>query len=189
MKPEPGRAERFIFRIARLSQAQPPGGSPWFPGTAAWIGPTALSAISLADAARRDQHPELISCVEQARQYLLATRCDDHGWNHGGSKFRSQNAESYPEMTGLALLALQGVSASELDRSLQRAEAFLAAPGSSEALSWLQLGLMRHGRNVPTPVPRLPCRTTRDVGSPLARFGSNQQLQQVSCRLTMPSPP
>ena len=163
IKPEPGPASRFVLGIARLPQQQPPGGSPWFPATAAWIGPTALSAISLSAAAHRDDDPKLLPAVQKAKQYLLATRCNDHGWNHGGSKFRSQNAESYPEMTGLALLALDGVPASELNRSLDRAEAFLPAPGSSEALSWLQLGLVRHGRNASNAATGFPCRTTREV--------------------------
>lgn len=163
IKLEPGPALRFVLGIARLRQQQPAGGSSWFPGTAAWIGPTALSAISLSAAARSDDDPRLLPAVQRAKQYLLATRCEDHGWNHGGSKFRSQNAASYPEMTGLALLALDGVPASELNRSLERAEAFLAAPGSSEALSWLQLGLLRHGRNASEAVTGFPSRTTRDV--------------------------
>lgn len=163
LKPEPSPLERFIFRAARLTEPQAPGGSPWFPGTAAWIGPTAFSAIALTAAARRDHDPKLLFAARQAKHYLLATRCEDHGWNHGGSKYRSQNAESYPEMTGLALLALDGVPSSELTRSLARAEAFLAAPGSSEALSWLELGLLRHGQTVADSGVHFPCRTTRDV--------------------------
>jgi hypothetical protein len=161
IKSEPGPTSRFVLDVARLVQQQPAGGSPWFPGTAAWVAPTALSAISLSAAARRTQDSTLLEYVEKGKQYLLATRCYDHGWNHGGSKFRSQNAESYPEITGLALLALKDVPAAELKRSLDRAEAFLAAPGSSEALSWLELGLWRHGRVVPTTPTSFPIRAIR----------------------------
>jgi len=44
-----------------------------------------------------------------------------NGWNHGGSSFRSENATSYPETTGLALLALSDVP----DPAFHLAEAFL----------------------------------------------------------------
>ncbi len=163
IKPEPGSLERFLFRMTRLSPQQPSGGSPWFSGTAAWIGPTVMSVLALNEAARYDENARLRSSVKNGKEYILSTRCSDGGWNHGGSRFRSETAESYPEMTGMALVALDGIPASELSASIERAQAYLISPGSLEGLSWLQMGLLRYDGNVLKRKANLPCRNTRDI--------------------------
>jgi len=166
IKPELGPVERLVFRLRGMPlPIRPSGGSPWFPGTAAWIGPTAMSLLALSDAAGKDSGRQLQSHIADGNQYLLSQRCRDGGWNHGGSKYRSENANSYPEMTGMALLALDGVPPSDLNVSLKLAVNFLRSPGSMEALCWLQLGLARHGIDTDTPRARtdFECRTTRDI--------------------------
>jgi hypothetical protein len=164
IRPELTPIERFAFRLRGLPRAEETsGGSPWFPGTAAWIGPTVTSVLALSDGARRNGDEQLRSRAIGGKQYILSRRCHDGGWNHGGTSFRSQNAESYPEMTGMALLALHGIPASDLSVSIQRAEGFLSYPGSIEGLCWLQLGLMQHGRDRLHINTNLHCRTTRDI--------------------------
>ena len=160
--------EQALFRVLRLTPARTPGGSSWYPGTAAWVAPTVTSILALSAAAETTpaQDPERESFHTLARrgqQFLLSRRCIDAGWNHGGSFVRSENAESYPEMTGMALLALPSEPTSDLDRSVTLAETAVSRARSAEALSWLQLGLARHGREVNEPTPELPCRTVRDV--------------------------
>ncbi len=163
IKPEPGSIEQFIFRMTGLSPQQQSGGSPWFSGTAAWIGPTVMTVLALSEAGRYNNDGRLRSYVKRGRGYVLSTRCPDGGWNHGGSRFRSETAESYPEMTGMALVALQGIPASQLGPSIERANAYLTSPGSIEALSWLQMGLLRYDGTVLKRKTKLPCRTTRDI--------------------------
>jgi squalene cyclase len=160
--------ERLVLRLLGASPPKAPGGSPWFPGTAAWIAPTAMSAVALArvacaSSASSSEYQQLKSAIRRAQRYLLSRTCRDGGWNHGGSSFRSEEAESYPEMTGIALLALQDVAPGELQGPLARAEAFLSHSQPAEALSWLQLALMRHGRSVPVPRKRVVCRNNRDI--------------------------
>ena len=160
--------ERIALRLLGASPPKAPGGSPWFPGTAAWVAPTAMSVLALTRAARAappnsPQSEQLESAVRRAQKYLLSRTCRDGGWNHGGSSFRSEDAESYPEMTGIALLALQDVPHAELARPLARAEAFLSRPQPAEALSWLQLALMRHGRSMPSASAPVVCRNNRDI--------------------------
>jgi hypothetical protein len=164
IRPELTGLERLISRMRGLPRVEETsGGSPWFPGTAAWIGPTVISIVALSQAVRRKHDEKLTTHVNRGKQYILSRRCKDGGWNHGGTSFRSQSAESYSEMTGMALLALQGTTASELSVSITRAENFLSSPGSIEGLSWLQMGLMAHGRDRLTIRTDLPCRTTRDT--------------------------
>lgn len=157
--------ERIALRLLGAAPPKAPGGSPWFPNTAAWIGPTVMSVLALtrAGSQRNPDYKRLSSAIRLAQQYILSRACKDGGWNHGGSAFRSEDAESYPEMTGMALLALQNISPAELRKPLERAEAFLARPQTAEALSWLQLAMIRHGAPVDLSAARPVCRNNRDV--------------------------
>jgi Prenyltransferase and squalene oxidase repeat len=180
IRPEPTGFARFVSLLRGSPRVEDNGGgSPWFPGTAAWIGPTVISVLALSEALRRNSDEKLRRTIGRNQQYILFTRCQDGGWNHGGSKFRSQNAESYPEMTGMALLAFQSPPASDLSASIRCAENFLSCPASSEGLSWLQLGLIRHGRDRLNITTDLPCRTTRDTSLRLLALAAHSRSNKL----------
>lgn len=139
-------------------------GWPWYPGSAAWVTPTALAILALERARQAGfQQAEIGHRIEQGRRYLLSRVCGDGGWNHGASRALGYESGSYPETTGLALVALRGSAAPGLERSLDAAEQQLGSCRSSEGQSWLQMGLLAHGRR---PASRLsqpaPCRNLRD---------------------------
>ena len=58
-----------------------------------------------------------------------------------------ERPNSYPETTGIALLALAGTSPSEIDPSIRCGEQHARDPRSSEGDYWLRLGLSAQGRN------------------------------------------
>lgn len=124
----------------------PPGGASWFPGTAAWVAPTAMRVFALARAAALTGDPSAHHAVERARNFLLTRRLADGGWNHGGWYGASEPVTSYPETTGIALLALRGLPPHALQPSIDLAEANIARPGSLEAWAWLNMSLIVHGR-------------------------------------------
>ncbi|MEQ1946838.1 MAG: prenyltransferase/squalene oxidase repeat-containing protein [Bryobacteraceae bacterium] len=131
-------------------------GWPWYPGAAAWVTPTALSVLALerianAGGASADAAGSVLARIEQGRSFLLARRCRDGGWNHGSTRALGYDSDSYPETTGTALLALHGIANPDVDRAIQRAEQHLASCQSSEAASWLTLGLLAHGRKPARP--------------------------------------
>ncbi len=120
IKPDLGPIGKLEFRLGRLPDVEATaGGSPWFPGTAAWVAPTCMTILALSAAARLGNRPILKNEITRGQQYLLSRRCFDGGWNHGGTQYRSERAESYPETTGMALVALQGLPSAELARSLR----------------------------------------------------------------------
>jgi hypothetical protein len=128
----------------------------WYPGTAAWIGPTAISVLALQKLEKsggRIDSSNLKKRIDQGRGFLLARRCRDGGWNHGSTRALGYDSDSYPETTGLALLALHGEKGAEVAQGLARGEQHLAKCQSSEAASWLRLGLRAHGRTVPASPP------------------------------------
>jgi len=137
----------------------------WFPNTAGWLTPTALAMLALR---RWRSNPELSAAVERrlanGEAYLWSRLCRDGGWNHGSSKALGYEADSYPETTGQALLALQGTRDRRLEQPLAAAERHLARCRSAEGIAWLQLGLLAHGRSIASiPAPSPPLRTIPEI--------------------------
>jgi hypothetical protein len=147
-----GRESGWVYRLrlwmlgAKSEVEMQFDGWPWYPGAAAWLGPTALSILALKKFNRQGNGVDVKNRVAEGRAYLLARRCRDGGWNHGSTKALGYDSDSYPETTGLALLALAGVEGAEISQGVARGEQHLAGCRSSEAASWLRLGLMAHGR-------------------------------------------
>jgi hypothetical protein len=128
-------------------------GWPWYPGTAAWMAPTALSVLALQKV-RREQGAaagkEVDRRIADGRAFLLARRCRDGGWNHGSTRALGYDSDSYPETTGLGLLAVHGADPADLARAIARGQQHLAESRSSEASSWLRLGLLAQGHKANT---------------------------------------
>ena len=152
-----GRESGWVFRLrAWMLGASPEDsfafdGWPWFPGAAAWVIPTAISILALEKLGREGGWSELGGRVAQGRAFLLARRCKDGGWNHGSTKALGYDSDSYPETTGIALLALHGSDTLEISRAVTRGEQHLAMCQSREAADWLRLGLLAHGRKAAAP--------------------------------------
>jgi len=164
-----GRESGFLFQLrlrllgAQVDPAQAFDGWPWFPGAAAWVAPTAVSILALEKLRRRAQaanpdpnlNKDLEQRLQQGRAYLLARRCKDGGWNHGSTRALGYDSDSYPETTGLALLALHGAAAgsdpAQLAGALESARRHLANCDSLEAASWLTLALAAHGDKLSAP--------------------------------------
>ena len=146
-----GAETSFWARVARFAmgtQTSATGhtGWPWFPGAAAWVTPTSLAILALLKQQRGRYAPAIDARVKDARSFLLSRRCPDQGWNHGGLFRAGETPSSYPETTGIALLALAGTDNSEIQASIECGEKHALAPRSSEGDSWLRLGLSVHGR-------------------------------------------
>jgi hypothetical protein len=149
-----GMATSIWTRLARLAMGTNTSatdhiGWPWFPGAASWVIPTSLAICALARHRKGPNGHEIAIRLEEARRFLLSRQCPDHGWNHGGLFQAGEVPLSYPETTGIALLAIAATGgAAAIDASLQCAERHAANPLSSEGAVWLRLGLMAHGRSV-----------------------------------------
>ncbi len=160
-----GEEAGLVYRLrrwmlgGRSEYAEVHPGWPWFPGTAAWTTPTALSMLALKKIGHPDEAVRLR--IEEGRAFLLSRMCQDGGWNHGSSKALGFQSNSYPETTGLALLALRGVEPALLARSISRARAHFSNCRSAEGVAWLQLGLLAHGESLARPA--VPQRTFADT--------------------------
>jgi hypothetical protein len=154
---------RFQSWLNGTSIAEANAGWPWLPGTAAWATPTAISTLALVKQNRRRPDPVLQSRIQSARRFLLEHRCPDGGWNHGSVRVLGVDAPSYPETTGTALLAVAGMAAGSIAPSIRCAEAWWKDCPSSEAASWLMLGLRAAGRAKDASPESLKPRTIPDA--------------------------
>jgi Squalene-hopene cyclase C-terminal domain len=145
---ESGLVYRLRLRLLGLGAdpTQRFDGWPWYPDTAAWVVPTALTLLALERFNRSANDSQVQERIGEGRSFLLARRCRDGGWNHGSTHALGYDSDSYPETTGLALLALHDATPSELGGALDLAERHLRESQSLEATSWLTLGLLAHGR-------------------------------------------
>lgn len=122
------------------------GGAPWVTGTSAWVIPTCVTALALRRALRFMPDLGYRHRLDAAREFLIARRLPDGGWNHGGFFARNEQVTSYPETTGLALLALRELPDDIMDSTLRKAESLAFETHSADAHAWLHLGLAAQGR-------------------------------------------
>jgi hypothetical protein len=173
-----GRESSPIYRLRQwLLGVNPPAdqsfhGWPWFPGTAAWVGPTAFGILALEQEQRRRPTLAIAERIELARRFLLARMCREGGWNHGSARALGYDARPYPETTGMALLALHGIQSPEIERGLAAAQRFLNECHSIDGINWLRFGLAAHAR-LPAGYcpPALPFHTVRDASLALLADG------------------
>jgi hypothetical protein len=142
------------------------GGAPWVARTSSWVIPTCVTVLALRRALRLMPEPDYRRRFDAARAFLIERRLPDGGWNHGGFFAHNEQVASYPETTGLALLALRELPDGIMESTLCKAESMAKEARSAEAHSWLRLGLAAQGRGNP-PASNLPFRCWTTVDSAL----------------------
>jgi len=162
LRGQTGRESGWRYRFSQWMSGDKeefPEGWPWFPGAAAWVIPTSLAVLVFENELRTRPDSELSDRVAKGKRFLMTRMCADGGWNHGSNKALGRDGDSYPETTGIALLALRGT---KFDRSIAAAKRHLAECRSAEGIAWLRMGLAAHGENVAAPL-NPPRRTIMDA--------------------------
>ena len=151
-------------------------GWPWIPGAAAWVGPTSLAILALEKEMARRPTAAIRKRIEEGRRFLLRRMCVGGGWNHGSVRALGYESTPYPETTGMGLAALRGVRTHEIEKTLDVAERFLSECRSADALNWLRVGLIAHGR-LPEgygPPAQLACRTLPETSLDMLVSGAHR---------------
>jgi hypothetical protein len=108
--------------------------------------PTSLGILAFERAVRRGANDgELRDRIAAGKKFLLGRMCADGGWNHGSSRALGRDGDSYPEATGIALLALNGERSSQLERGKAAARKHLTQCRTAEGIAWLRMGLAAQG--------------------------------------------
>ncbi|MCU0226719.1 MAG: terpene cyclase/mutase family protein [Bryobacterales bacterium] len=164
-----GNETNWTTRAIRKVLNEPPQypqnfhGWPWVANTVSWLIPTALATIALQHVLKYGQHPDVAYRVQEGLSMLKERRCQDGGWNHGASMALGVPAPSYPETTGIALLALHTIPESELPGAHDVALSMLNGTRIAAIRSWLQLALNARGVSLqPGEEEAIQCRNTLD---------------------------
>lgn len=129
-------------------------GWPWFPGASAWVIPTSFAIIAFEKQLKRQDDPALRERVNDGRAFLRSRMCADGGWNHGSSRALGVDSDSYPETTGIALVALNGTGGLKAEAAARR---HLASCRTAEGTAWLRMALGIRENSGPV------CRTNTDA--------------------------
>lgn len=148
---------RLFWRIKGdpIEQDRSLSGWPWSPGTASWVEPTSHTLLALKKSAPRLK-PGGWERVAMAERMMADRRAQDGGWNYGNRVVLGVTLPSYPEMTGIALVGLQGCRAFDLRPSLDLAARQWRETGSPLAKAWLAIALRNHGMDLPEPAAAQP---------------------------------
>jgi hypothetical protein len=161
LKAQTGRESGWVFRLRQKmagSKDEYPEAMPWFPGAAAWVIPTAISLLAFQRVLKKGPDSLASGRIQTGREFLFTRMCADGGWNHGSNRALGRVGVSYPDTTGIALLALHGAPGSaQLERGKAAARRHLTECRSAEGIAWLRMGLAAHGESVQasfTPIVR-----------------------------------
>jgi len=121
----------------------------WVPRSFSWVEPTsyALTALKKVRTALPDE--KLTARIREGEAMIYDRMCKEGGWNYGNSKVMDYALWPYPDITAVALIALQDrASEAANQQSLQSLEKTAAEANSGLASSWAALCLSLYGRDI-----------------------------------------
>jgi hypothetical protein len=124
-------------------------GWPWASGSFSWVEPTSYFLIGLKRLRPALGGTTVDDRIRQGELMIYDRVCEDGGWNYGNSKVYGEALWPYPDITALALIALQDHPDAEANRkSLATLEKALNNTDSGLALSWSIICFQLYRRNI-----------------------------------------
>jgi Squalene-hopene cyclase N-terminal domain len=150
---KPGWVASLLVRLSlvkKMTELDPYlSGWSWTAGTFSWVEPTSYSLMALK---RLKGSLDGTNCEERIRQgeMLIYDRmCENGGWNYGNSRVLGEALWPYPDVTAVALIALQDRTTSEANqKSLRALDAMMREAASGTALGWGILCLTLYKQDV-----------------------------------------
>jgi hypothetical protein len=123
-------------------------GWPWVAGTFSWVEPTSYCLIALKKLRDKLAGTNVDERINQGDLMIYDRMCRGGGWNYGNNEVLEENLWPYPDITAIALIALQDHSANDANReSLRALESMLKEVHSGLALSWSVICLSLYGQD------------------------------------------
>jgi hypothetical protein len=106
-------------------------GWPWHAGSFSWVEPTSVALLALKRMRNNlaDHYPK--DRVEQGERMLYDRQCENGGWNYGNRAVLGEELLPYPDVTAIALLALQDQPPQQTAKSRKSLEEMLAGEEAS----------------------------------------------------------
>jgi hypothetical protein len=120
----------------------------WTPDTFSWVEPTSYFLIALKKLKRRLPPKAFQERVPQGELMIYDRMCENGGWNYGNSSVYGERLWPYPDVTAVALIALQDHrERKENQMSLQALDEMAKNTGSGLALGWTTLCYVLYGKD------------------------------------------
>lgn len=134
-------------------------GWPWTEGTFSWVEPTSYALIALKRLRPSLPARRAADRIDLGERMLIDRTSRGGGWNYGNSVVLGVDLWPYPDTTALALLALQGRAAAEVEAGLSALSRMLEENRSVLATSLAALCFRAYDRSVEELQTELAART------------------------------
>ena len=120
----------------------------WVPISFSWVEPTSYALIALKKQRARLAGTNVDERIRQADALIYDRMCTGGGWNYGNSKVLDYALWPYPDITALALIALQDRAGEKANQeSLQVLSKLARETDSGLALCWAAICFNLYGQD------------------------------------------
>ena len=121
----------------------------WVPNSFSWVEPTSYALTALKKVRPSLSDDNLNERIRQGEALIYDRMCKGGGWNYGNSKVLDYALWPYPDVTAVALIALQDRAAEAANQqSLNTLRKTAAEANSGLAASWAALCLSLYGQDI-----------------------------------------
>jgi len=121
----------------------------WTPGSFSWVEPTSYCLIALKKIKSRLSAKAVQERVDQAELMIYDRMCEGGGWNYGNAAVYGDPLWPYPDITALALIALQDhKERNDNQVSLRALSKMAETTDSGLALGWATICLSVYGEDI-----------------------------------------
>ena len=150
---KPGWVATLLFRLSllkKVTELDPYlSGWSWTAGAFSWVEPTSYSLMTLKKLKRSLDGTNCEERIRQGEMLIYDRMCENGGWNYGNSRVLGEALWPYPDVTAVALIALQDRARSEANQtSLRALESMMREAASGTALGWGILCLKLYDQDV-----------------------------------------
>jgi hypothetical protein len=119
----------------------------WVPNSFSWVEPTSYAVLGLKKVKSLLSDTNVDERIRQGEAMIYDRMCKGGGWNYGNSKVLDYALWPYPDITAIALIALQDRSGEPANReSLQTLRKTAAEANSGLASAWAAICLNLYGQ-------------------------------------------
>jgi hypothetical protein len=150
---KPGWVASLLVRLSlvkKITELDPYlSGWSWTAGAFSWVEPTSYSLMALKKLKRSLAGTNCEERIRQGELLIYDRMCESGGWNYGNSRVLGDALWPYPDVTAVALIALQDRAGSEANQtSLHALFAMMREAASGATLGWGILCLTLYNRDV-----------------------------------------
>jgi hypothetical protein len=130
-----GRLREFLSGRQVVELDTTLDGWPWAEGTFAWVEPTAWAVMAIKAVWPNRAPRPAEKRASEGEAMIIDRSCPEGGWNYGNRRVLNVDLEPYPDTTAIALLALRGRRASEVEAGFAALDRLLGNNASGLALA------------------------------------------------------